>query len=58
MLSLTLFRGYVKKLLDNGKVVRFLNTNYAEILGAGGGGSAMTNVECGTRSMVNGIAGR
>lgn len=33
MLSLTLFRGYVKKLLDNAKVVRFLNTNYAEILG-------------------------
>lgn len=32
MLNLTLARGYVKKLLDNGKVVRFLNGNYGDIL--------------------------
>lgn len=32
MLNLTCARGYIKKLLDNAKVVRFLNTNYAEIL--------------------------
>ena len=33
MMTLTLARGYIKKLLENGKVVRFLNTNHAEILG-------------------------
>jgi ParB-like chromosome segregation protein Spo0J len=32
MLNLTLARGYVKKLIDNAKVVRFLNTNHADIL--------------------------
>ena len=32
MLNLTCARGYVKKLLDNVKVVRFLNTNYSDIL--------------------------
>lgn len=32
MLNLTLARGYIKKLMDNAKVVRFLNTNHAEIL--------------------------
>ncbi len=32
MLNLTLARGYVKKLLDNAKVVRFLNGNYGDIL--------------------------
>lgn len=32
MLNLTLARGYVKKLIDNAKVVRFLNGNYREIL--------------------------
>lgn len=32
MLNLTLARGYIKKLIDNGKVVRFLNANHAEIL--------------------------
>jgi ParB-like chromosome segregation protein Spo0J len=32
MLKLTPMRGYIKKLLDNGKVVRFLNANHAEIL--------------------------
>lgn len=31
MLNLTLARGYVKKLVDNAKVVRFLNTNYPDI---------------------------
>ena len=31
MLNLTLARGYVKKLGDNAKVVRFLNTNYPDI---------------------------
>lgn len=33
MMSLTLARGYIKKLLDNGKVVRFLNGNYADLCG-------------------------
>ena len=28
----TLARGYIKKLLDNAKVVRFLNTNHSDIL--------------------------
>ncbi len=32
MLSLTCARGYVKKLLDNAKVVRFLNTNHPDIV--------------------------
>ncbi|MEI7938036.1 MAG: plasmid partitioning protein RepB C-terminal domain-containing protein [Verrucomicrobiota bacterium] len=32
MLNLTLARGYMKKLLDNVKVVRFLNGNYGDIL--------------------------
>jgi ParB/RepB/Spo0J family partition protein len=32
MLNLTLARGYVKKLLDKARVVRFLNGNYADIL--------------------------
>ncbi len=32
MLNLTLARTYIKKLLDNAKVVRFLNANHAEIL--------------------------
>jgi len=32
MMSLTLARGYIKKLLDNGKVVRFLRGQHAEIL--------------------------
>jgi hypothetical protein len=32
MLNLTLARGYVKKLLDNAKVVRFLNGNYGDVL--------------------------
>lgn len=31
MLNLTCARGYIKKLLDNAKVVRFLNTNYGDI---------------------------
>ena len=31
MLNLTCARGYIKKLLDNAKVVRFLNTNYSDI---------------------------
>ncbi len=31
MLNLTLARGYVKKLVDNAKVVRFLNTNHPDI---------------------------
>jgi hypothetical protein len=31
MLSLTCARGYIKKLLDNAKVVRFLNTNHPDI---------------------------
>ena len=33
VLNLTLIRGYVKKLLENGKVTRFLKNNYADILG-------------------------
>jgi ParB/RepB/Spo0J family partition protein len=32
MLNLTLARGYVKKLLDNAKVVRFLNANCADVM--------------------------
>lgn len=32
MLNLTLARGYIKKLLDNAKVVRFLNTSHPDIL--------------------------
>ena len=32
MLNLTLARGYFKKLLDNAKVVRFLNGNYRDFL--------------------------
>ena len=32
MLHLTFARGYIKKLLDNAKVVRFLNANHADIL--------------------------
>ena len=32
VLNLTLARGYIKKLLENAKVVRFLNTNHADIL--------------------------
>lgn len=32
MLTLTLARGYIKKLLENAKIVRFLNRNYREIL--------------------------
>lgn len=31
MLNLTLARGYIKKLLDNAKVVRFLNANHSDI---------------------------
>jgi len=31
MLNLTLACGYIKKLVDNAKVVRFLNTNYSDI---------------------------
>jgi len=31
MLNLTCARGYIKKLLDNAKVVRFLNANYSDI---------------------------
>jgi len=31
MLNLTCARGFIKKLLDNAKVVRFLNTNYSDI---------------------------
>ena len=33
MLQLTLAKGYIKKLLENAKVTRFLNGNFAEILG-------------------------
>jgi hypothetical protein len=33
MLNLTLARGYIKKLLENGKVTRFLGGHFAEILG-------------------------
>ncbi|HWN94109.1 MAG TPA: plasmid partitioning protein RepB C-terminal domain-containing protein [Methylomirabilota bacterium] len=32
IMSLTLARGYIKKLLDNGKVIRFLNGHHADIL--------------------------
>ncbi len=32
MLNLTLARGYIRKLLDNAKVVRFLTTHYSDIL--------------------------
>jgi hypothetical protein len=32
MLNLTLARGYIKKLMENGKVVRFLSANHADIL--------------------------
>lgn len=32
MLNLTLARGYIKRLLDNAKVVRFLTANHADIL--------------------------
>src|SRR5271170_3690351 len=31
VLNLTCARGYIKKLLDNAKVVRFLNANFADI---------------------------
>jgi hypothetical protein len=31
VLNLTCARGYIKKLLDNAKVVRFLNGNYRDI---------------------------
>jgi hypothetical protein len=31
MMCLTCARGYIKKLLDNAKVVRFLNANYSDI---------------------------
>jgi len=31
MLNLTLAKGYIKKLIDNAKVVRFLTANYSEI---------------------------
>jgi len=34
MLNLTLARGYMKKLLDNAKVVRFLTTHYPDIFSA------------------------
>ena len=32
MLNLTLARGYIRKLLENGKVVRFLSDNHGDIL--------------------------
>ncbi len=32
VLNLTLARGYIKKLLENAKVVRFLNTNHPDVL--------------------------
>lgn len=32
MMCLTCARGYIKKLLDNAKVVRFLNANYSDII--------------------------
>lgn len=32
MLNLTLARGYIKRLLENAKIVRFLNGNYPDIL--------------------------
>jgi hypothetical protein len=31
MLNLTLARGYIRKLIDNAKVVRFLNGNHPDI---------------------------
>ena len=31
MLNLTCVRGFIKKLLDNAKVVRFLNAHYSDI---------------------------
>jgi RepB plasmid partitioning protein len=31
VLNLTGARGYIKKLLDNAKVVRFLNANYSDV---------------------------
>lgn len=31
MLNLTCARGYIKRLMDNSKIVRFLNTNYRDI---------------------------
>lgn len=31
MLNLTLIRGYVKRLLDNGKVVRFLSSRHQDL---------------------------
>ena len=31
MMCLTCARGFIKKLLDNAKVVRFLNANYSDI---------------------------
>ena len=34
MLNLTLACGYIKKLVDNAKVVRFLNANYSDIFSA------------------------
>ena len=43
-MSLTLARGYIKKLLENGKVVRFLNGNHAEILAEFEGISAAETV--------------
>jgi hypothetical protein len=32
VLTLTVSRGYIRKLVDNPKVVRFLNANHPEIL--------------------------
>jgi hypothetical protein len=32
MLNLTVARGYVKKLLDNAKITRFLSNNYSDVL--------------------------
>jgi hypothetical protein len=32
MLNLTLARGYIKRLMENAKVVKFLAANYREIL--------------------------
>jgi hypothetical protein len=32
MLNLALAKGYTRKLLDNAKVVRFLNGNYRDLL--------------------------
>lgn len=33
-LNLVMVRGYLSKLLDNGRVVRFLSTNYADVMNA------------------------